>query len=65
MLATNWEKMEKIHKNFFLTLFAKLIQSEKNFDNTFSLKRSRKEPLKINETMNPIFGLAHEIHELK
>ena len=59
------EKMEKIQRNFFITLFAEKTQSEKNFDLTFSLKRSLHKPRKINETMNPIFGLGHEIYELK
>ena len=59
------EKMEKLQKNFFITSFAKKIQSEKNFDITFSLKRSLHKSQKINETMNPIFGLGHEIYELK
>ena len=57
----NLEKMEKIHKNLFITIFAQKIQSEKFFDVTFSLKRSLHKPRKINETMNPIFGLNHEI----
>ena len=57
--------MEKLQKNFFITSFAKKIQSEKNFDITFSLKRSLHKSQKINETMNPIFGLGHEIYELK
>ena len=35
------------------------------FHITFSLKRSLHKPPKINETMNPIFGLGHEIYELK
>ena len=59
------KKMEKIQKKFFITSFAKKIQSEKNFDNTFNLKPSLHKPRKINETMNPIFGLGHEIYELK
>ena len=57
--------LEKIRKKFFITLFVKKIQSEKTFDITFSLKRSLLKPRKINETMNPIFGLGHEIYELK
>ena len=57
--------MEKIQQNFFITLFAKKIQSEKTFDITFSLKRSLHRPRKFNETMNPIFGFGHEIYELK
>ena len=63
--ATNWKKMEKTQKNFFITLFAKKTHSEKKFVITFSLKRSLHKPCKINETMNPIFGLGHEIYELK
>ena len=50
------KKWKKIQKKFFITLFAKKIQSEKNFDITFSLKRSPHKPRKINETMNAIFG---------
>ena len=57
--------MEKNQKKIFITLFAKKIQSGKNFDITFNLKRSLHKPRKINETMNPIFGLGHEIYELK
>ena len=57
--------MERIQKNFFITLFAKIIQTEKNFDITFSLKRSLHKRRKSNETMNAIFGLGHEIYELK
>ena len=59
------EKNGKIQKKFFITLFAKKIQREKKFDITFSLKRSLHKPRKTNETMNPIFGLGHEIYELK
>ena len=58
------EKRKKI-RNFFHYLFAKKIQSERKFDITFSLKRSLHKPRKIKETMNPIFGLGHEIYELK
>ena len=47
--------MEKIQKN----------PERKNFDITFSLKRSLYKPREINETMNAIFGLGHEIYELK
>ena len=50
---------------FFITLLAKKIKSEKLLDITFSLKRSLHNRRKINETMNPIFGLGHEIYELK
>ena len=57
-------KLEKNGKNSFIYLLKK-IQSEKNFDITFSLKRSLHKPRKFNETMNPIFGLGHEIYELK
>ena len=59
------EKKWKKQKKCFITLFAKKIQSEKNFDITFSLKRSLHKPRKINETMNPIFGLGHDIYEFK
>ena len=64
--ATTWKKNEKkIQKNFFITFFAKKTQSEEKFDITFSLKRSLHKPRKIDETVNPIFGLGHEIYELK
>ena len=55
---------ENSKKNFII-LFAKKIQSEKNFNITFNLKRSLHKPRKINETINPKFGLGHEIYELK
>ena len=55
--------MEKIQKKIFITLFVKKIQSEKNF--TFSLERSLYKPRKINETMNPMIGLGHEVYALK
>ena len=61
-------KLEKDGKNsqfFFITSFAHKIQSEKNFVVLFSLKGSLHEPRNITETMNPIFGLGHEINELK
>ena len=64
-ISNKLEKMERIQKNFFITLFAKKIQTEKNFDITFSLKRSLHKRRKSNETMNAIFGLGHEIYELK
>ena len=64
-ISNKLEKMEKIQKNFFITLYAKIIQTEKNFDITFSLKRSLHKRRKSNETMNAIFGLGHEIYELK
>ena len=63
--ASIWKKWKKFKKKIFITLFAKKIQSEKNFDITLSLKRSLHKPRKINETMNPLFGLGHEIYELK
>ena len=63
--ATIWKKMEKIEKNFLITLFAKKNPEQKNYDITFSLICSLHKPRKINETMNPIFGLGHEIYELK
>ena len=56
---------KKSEKNFLLFYLLKQIQSEKNFDINFSLKRSLHNLCKINETMNPIFGLGHEIYELK
>ena len=52
-------------KKISLQYLLKNIQSEKNFDITFSLKRNLHKPRKFNETMNPIFGLGHEIYELK
>ena len=64
----NQQQIGKNGKNseyFFITLFAKKIQTEKNFDITFSLKRSLHKRRKSNETMNAIFGLGHEIYELK
>ena len=63
--AKNWKKWKKNQKKFFITLFAKNIQSEKNFEITFSLKRRLHKRRKINETMEAIFGLGHEIYELK
>ena len=57
--------MEKFQKNFIITLFAKRKSERKNFDITFSLKRSLHKSRKITETMNQIFGLGHEIYELK
>ena len=59
------EKMEKIQKFFLLVYLLKKIQSEKKFDISFSLKRSLHKLRKFNETMNAIFGLGHEIYELK
>ena len=64
-ISNKLEKMERIQKKFFITLFAKIIQTEKNFDITFCLKRSLHKRRKSNETMNAIFGLGHEIYELK
>ena len=58
-------KNGKISEKFFISLLAKKIQSEKYFDIIFSLKRSLNKRRKINETMNAIFGLGHEIYELK
>ena len=63
--ATNWKKMEKIQKKISLLHLLKKIQSEKKIDITFSLKRCLHKPRKINETMNPIFGLGREIYEPK
>ena len=61
-IGKNWKK---IQNNFFITLFAEKIQSEKKFDIVLSLKRSLHKLCKINETMNPIFGLGHDIYERK
>ena len=57
--------MVKTQKNFFITLFVKKIQSEKNLDIIFSQSRSLYKLRKFNETMGSIFGLGHEIYELK
>ena len=57
--------MEKNQEILFNNLFAKNIQSEKNFDINFNLECSLHKPRKVNETMNAIFGLSHEIYELK
>ena len=59
------KKNGKIQKKFSLLYLLKKNPERKNFDITFSLKRSPHKPRKINETMNPIFGLGHEIYELK
>ena len=61
-IGKKWKKFRKI---FSLLYLLKKIQSEKTFDIMFSLKHSLHKPRKINETMNPIFGLGHEIYELK
>ena len=50
---------------FFITLIALKNLERKNFDITFRLKRSLHKLRRINETMNPIFGLGHEIYEHK
>ena len=63
--ATNRKKNGKIQKKISLLYLLKKNPERKNFDITFSLKRSPHKPRKINETMNPIFGLGHEIYELK
>ena len=55
------KKWQKIQKNFFINLFARKNPERKNFDVIFGLKRSLHKPPKINETMNPICGLGHEI----
>ena len=59
------KKWKKFRKIFSLHYLLKKIQSGKKFEIIFNLKRSLHKPRKINETMNPIFGLGHEIHELK
>ena len=62
-------KLEKNGKNsekvFSILYLLKKIQTEKKFDITFSLKRNLHKRRKSNETMNAIFGLGHEIYELK
>ena len=55
------KKMKKFLKNFSITLFVQKNQSQKNSDVIFHLKRRIHKPRKINETMNPLFGLGHEI----
>ena len=59
------KKWNKFRKTLSLLHLLEKIQSDKNFDITFSLKRGLHKPRQINETMNPIFGLGHEIYELK
>ena len=52
--------MERIQKIFFITLFGQKNPERKKIDFSFSLKRSLHRLRKINETVNPIFGLGHE-----
>ena len=59
------EKMEKKSEKYFHYFICKQNPERKNVDITFSLKRSLHKPRKVNETMNPIFGLGHELYELK
>ena len=59
------KKMEKFRKKFSLLYLLKTNPERKNFDITFNLKGSPHNFRKNNETMNPIFGLGHEIYELK
>ena len=54
------EKTGENSEKFFIILFAQ-IQSEKKFDVIFRLKRNLHKPRKINEAMNTIFSLGHEI----
>ena len=61
-IGKKWKNFRKILSLLYLL---KESQSEKNFDITFSLKRSLHKSRKITETMNQIFGLGHEIYELK
>ena len=61
-IGKKWKNFRKI---FSLLYLLKKIQSEKNFDITFSLKRSLHKRRESDETMNAIFGLGHEIYELK
>ena len=58
-------KLDKNGKKIPLLYLLKKSRAKKYFDITFSLKRSLNKPRKINETMNPIFGLDHEIYEIK
>ena len=60
-IGKKWKEFRKI---FSLLYLLKKIQTEKNFDITFSLKPSLHKRRKSNETMNAIFGLGHEIYEL-
>ena len=62
---TIWEKNGENSEKKFITLFVQKIQSEKTFDGPFGLNRTLQKPRKTNEIMNPIFGLGHEIQELK
>ena len=58
------DKMDHIHKlshSYHHFICSKNIESETNFDVIFGLKRSLHKLRKINETMNPKFGLGHEI----
>ena len=52
-------------KRFSLLYLLTKFQSEKKSDITLNLKRSLHKPRKVNAAMNPIFGLGHEIYELK
>ena len=53
--------MEKIQKTFFITLFARKNPERNKLDVISSLKRSLHRHRKINETLNLIFGLGHEV----
>ena len=60
-LEKKWKKFRKIFS--FIYLLKK--SRAKKFRHHCSLKCSLCKPRKINETMNAIFGLSHEIYELK
>ena len=62
--ATSWINMEKIQK-LFITLFAQKKPERKKIDVTFSLTRCLHKLRKINQTINPKFGLGYEREELK
>ena len=46
---------------FSLPYLFEKTETEKNFAVIFSLTRTLQKPRRINETINPIFGLGHEI----
>ena len=55
------EVEKKLKISFFGNFICSKMQSEKTFDVTFSLKRNLQKLRTINETMNLIIGLSHEI----
>ena len=58
------KKWKKCRKNFSIIYLLKNPERKK-FDFAFILKRRLHRPRKITETMNAMFGLGHEIYELK